>query len=106
VVADREPIVKPGLSLLPGRYAVCRLSAADPLPQWAVQGTFFSVTRTPAELSIVCDASAVPPRVQAESDWRILAVRGPLDFALTGIMAQLSGVLAALQDAGHPVERL
>ena len=83
------------VSLRPGRYAVCRLPAADPLPPWAVQGPFFSVTRTPAELSVVCDMTAVPPGVQAEPDWRVLAVQGPLDFELTGIIARLSGHLAA-----------
>jgi hypothetical protein len=83
------------LALWPGRYAVCRLDATDPLPQWAVQGAFFSVTRTPGELSVVCEMRAVPQGVQAEPDWRVLAVQGPLDFGLTGIMARLSGHLAA-----------
>jgi hypothetical protein len=83
------------LSVLPGRYAICRLNAADPLPQWAVQGTFFSVTRTSVELSVVCEIAAVPPGVQTEPDWRVLAVQGPLDFGLTGIIARLSSHLAA-----------
>ena len=83
------------LSVLPGRYAICRLEAADPVPPWAMQGTFFSVTRTSMELSIVCDMAAVPPGVRAEPDWRILAVQGPLDFGLTGIIAELAGHLAA-----------
>jgi len=83
------------LSVWPGRYAICRLDAADPLPRWALQGTFFSVTRTPAELSVVCETAAVPPGVPAEADWRVLAVQGPLDFGLTGIIAGLSAHLAA-----------
>ena len=83
------------LSVFPGRYAICRLDAAAPLPSWAVQGRFFSVTRTPLELSVVCETSAVPPDVQTEADWRVLAVDGPLDFALTGIIAGLSAHLAA-----------
>jgi hypothetical protein len=85
----------PALSVWLGRYAICRLNAADPLPPWAVQGTFFSVTRTSAELSVVCEMRAVPPGVQAEPDWRVLAVQGPLDFSLTGIIARLSAHLAA-----------
>jgi hypothetical protein len=39
--------------------------------------------------------SAVLPGVQAEPDWRVLAIQGPLDFALTGVIAGLSGRLAA-----------
>jgi uncharacterized protein len=83
------------LSVWPGRYAICRLPAADPLPPWAVQGGFYSVTRTSAELSVVCETTAVPPGVQAEPEWRVLAVQGPLDFSLTGIIARLSAQLAA-----------
>jgi hypothetical protein len=37
----------------------------------------------------------VPPGVQTEPDWRVLAVQGPLDFGLTGIIARLSAHLAA-----------
>ena len=56
-----------------------------------------SVTRTAAELSIVAPSAAVPPEVRAERDWRALRVAGPLDFALTGILASLAAPLA---DAG------
>ncbi len=36
----------------------------------------------------------VPEKIQAESEWRIIKVEGPLDFALVGILANLSGILA------------
>jgi hypothetical protein len=77
-----------------GSYAICRLDAADPLPAWATHGRFFSITRTSAELSIVCDTAAAPAGVSCERGWRALVVHGPLDFALTGIVAGLSAVLA------------
>jgi hypothetical protein len=45
------------LSVLAGRYAICRLDANDPLPDWAQlapgTGGFISVTRTVDELSLV-----------------------------------------------------
>lgn len=78
-----------------GSYAICRLDAADPIPAWATNGRFFSITRTSAELSIVCEANAAPTGVPCERGWRVLVVHGPLDFALTGIVANLSAVLAA-----------
>jgi uncharacterized protein len=78
-----------------GSYAICRLRAGDPIPAWAMQGPFFSLTRTAAELSVVCETDAVPAGVNGERGWRVLAVQGPLDFALTGIVARLSAVLAA-----------
>jgi len=82
------------LSVLPNLYAICRLPAeADP-PHWAQAGEIVSLTRTPDELSIVCPQEEVPPGVKCERDWRCLKVEGPLDFALTGILASLTGALA------------
>jgi hypothetical protein len=59
-----------------------------------MQGEFFSVTRTPAELSAVCDVGALPSGVKAEGPWLMLAVRGPLDFNMTGVLAGLATPLA------------
>lgn len=81
------------LTLLPQTLAVCRLAPDAPLPEWAA-GDFVSITRTPTELSIVCAQQAVPTTIQAERDWRGLVVAGPLDFALTGVMAALAQPLA------------
>ena len=83
------------LDLVPGSFAVCRLAAAEAQPPWATIGAFSSITRTPAELSIVCDASSVPPGVRAEGPFRAVVVRGPLDFSLTRVLASLAGPLAA-----------
>jgi len=82
------------LDLVPGLYLVSRLDPDVPIPTWATQGPLFSVTRTPSELSVVCAAANVPPGVKAEGPWRALAVRGPLDFNLTGVLASLTGPLA------------
>ena len=71
------------LELLDGTLAVCRLDAGAPVPAWAA-GPFVSVTRTDAELSVVCSAEGVPAGVRAEGGWRALRVRGPLGFGMTG----------------------
>ena len=86
----------PGLMLdpVPGSYAICRLAPGDSLPPWVVNGTFFSVTRTPTELSVVCDVADVPSGVKAEGPWSALAVRGPLDLNITGVLAGLATPLA------------
>jgi len=86
----------PGFTLdaVPGLYAICRLEPYAMVPAWATRGVFCSVTRTPTELSVVCDASGVPSPVRSEGPWRALAVRGPLDFNLTGVLASLTGPLA------------
>jgi hypothetical protein len=85
---------------LGGEYAVCRLDPGDALPPWADGAGFSSVTRTAYELSIVCEQSRVPEDVRAERGWHAFEVAGPLDFALTGILASLAAPLA---DAGVSV---
>ena len=82
------------LKILPVKMAICRLQPGEPVPACALLGEFFSVTRTAEELSIVCPEALVPANFQAERGWRAFMVAGPLDFALTGILAGLSGALA------------
>ena len=82
------------LSVLPGRFAICRLAPQSLIPDWATQGNFFALVRTDEELSIVCGEELAPAGVQMEGDWRVLKVEGPLDFSLTGILAELAGTLA------------
>ncbi len=77
--------------------AVCRLDPAEPLPDWSCRGTFFSLTRTPEELSIVCEEQYVPAMATGERGWRMLKIEGILDFGLVGIVAGVSAVLAAAQ---------
>jgi hypothetical protein len=85
------------LDLLEDIYAVCRLDPASPLPAWADGGEFVSVTRTAAELSVVCPQRLVPDGVRHEPGWRCLRLAGPIDFALTGVLAAL---LVPLAEAG------
>ncbi len=85
------------LALLPDALAICRLDPATPLPPWAQEGAFHSITRTVHELSVVCAEHLVPGNVRCERGWRCLAVNGPLDFTLTGVLA---GLAAPLAEAG------
>src|SRR5215510_13639068 len=85
------------LSVLPKTYAICRLDPTVPMPSLSATGDFWSMIRTRDELSIVCDETALPPTRAREGGWRILKCEGPLDFALTGIMAAIADPLA---DAG------
>ncbi|WP_439660948.1 ACT domain-containing protein [Lentzea sp. HUAS TT2] len=81
----------------PGEYAVTRLASDAPVPGGLLDLTdvLVSVTRTPAELSIIAPASFAVDGDTVEKGWRLLTVRGPLEFTLTGIMAALAGELAA-----------
>ena len=74
--------------------SICRLEKNAPIPEWALTGEFFSITRTAEELSVVCPQNQVPPGVQKQDGWKVLQVEGPLDFSLTGVLASLTGPLA------------
>lgn len=83
------------LTILPDDLAICRLGPEEALPDWLFwRADLVSVTRTPEELSIVCPAGDVPERVLAERGWRAFKVAGPLDLALTGVLARLTAPLA------------
>ena len=82
------------LTLFPERYAISRLAADAPLPEWASQGRFFSVTRTGDELSIVTELSCVPVGVQSQSGWRVLKVHGPFVLSEIGVLSALASPLA------------
>lgn len=77
-------------------YAVARVAADQPCPAWANFETagVVSITRTAIEWSIVMRDNAVPTDVQSERGFVLAEVEGPLDFALTGILARLTGALA------------
>ena len=82
------------LDILPHRLTVCRLPAEHPVPSWVDRLPFWSITRTADELSIVLPEEAASPQWRQESGWRVFKVRGPLEFALVGVMAQLTVALA------------
>lgn len=88
------------LHLMATTLAVARLPAHAGMPWWAAGSGFLSVTRTPDETSVVCDAGRVPDGVRAERGWRALRVAGTLPFAATGVLVSLATPLA---DAGVPI---
>ena len=122
------------LSVLQERLAVSRLAPDEPVPLWATQGVFFSVTRTSEELSIVTQESLTPAGVQSQPGWRALKLHGPFAFSEIGVVsalavplaevkigifivstfdtdyllvasADLEAAILALQDAGHSIHR-
>ena len=83
------------LETLPQTFAVCRLAPGEPFPDWSLgsQG-MLCLFRTAEELSIVCEESLVPAAIKSEGGWRAFRVKGTLDFALTGVLAQITVPLA------------
>lgn len=102
-MSNPPPLV---LRAVPGRYVVCRLEADAPVPDVCLEALrtpgagLVSLTRTAAELSIVCPEPMTPPGARVEGPWRAYVVAGTLDFSLVGILVQLTRPLA---DAGISV---
>ena len=83
------------LSVLKENYAIHRYTAYSDIPNRMNESDFCSVTKTKDELSVVSRQSdSMPETTDVSQDWRILKIEGPLDLSSTGIIAEISGILA------------
>lgn len=68
------------------------------MPEWAATGkaaeTFFSITRTTEETSIVAETDVVPEALRSKTNWRLMKVHGPFDLSAVGVLASLVTPLA------------
>ena len=85
---------------MPGPYAIVKLAADAPIPDWATQGEFSSITRTADELSIVCPADNLPANVHSQHRWICFKLEGPFPFSLTGILLSF---IEPLSNNGVPI---
>ena len=74
-----------------------RLGPGTEVPKWAGASSIFSITATATETSIVCAARSVPTKSVHQRPFTAFEVEGPLDFALTGVLAELLAPLAAAE---------
>jgi hypothetical protein len=84
------------LSVIEGLFAIVKLSPESSIPDWAMKGPFFSVTRSAEELSLVVSETNVPPAIDAARGWRMLKVHGPFAFSEVGVLAALANPLARI----------
>lgn len=82
------------LSVLPDTFAICRIDRNAQIPLWAQAGSFFSVTRTNDELSLVCLEECVPEGIQCEGNWKCLKIKGPFDLSTVGVLISIVEPLA------------
>jgi uncharacterized protein len=68
--------------------AVCRLAPDADVPDW-LAGPVTAVVRTPGELSLLCEAAAVPEGQMTIGPYTAFEVVGPLDPGLVGVLAEL-----------------
>ncbi|GAA3616759.1 ACT domain-containing protein [Marihabitans asiaticum] len=75
----------------PEQLAIARLAAGED-PTWPLASArFCSITRTPDETSVLCDAHLVPSGTRQEGPYVAFEVAGPLDFEMVGVMHELLG---------------
>ncbi|NVK24465.1 MAG: ACT domain-containing protein [Gammaproteobacteria bacterium] len=88
---------KQTLQLLNDQFTIHSFAYNDEIPSQVLRAPIFFIGKTFEELSIVCPSDITVDSLEHEAGWMALEVLGPLAFSLTGIMSQISGVLA---DAG------
>lgn len=85
-------------TLLPERFCIQRLPAGAQLDLGRLsQASWYSITRTQDEVSIVAPDGIDLGAAQREPGWSCLQLEGPLDLGMVGVLA---GILRVLADAG------
>jgi hypothetical protein len=98
-VSERSRSVRGrSFTLLPERFCIQRLPADAPLDLLRFLGaSWYSITRTQDELSIVAPEHVDVGAAEREPGWSCLQLEGPLDLGMVGVLA---GILRVLADAG------
>lgn len=86
------------LRVLESKFGILRLEKDSEVPSWIYKSDLFSITKTPEEMSIVCQENNIPENtpagIRVQRGWSCLKIKGPLDFGMTGILAGVSRILA------------
>jgi hypothetical protein len=83
------------LLVLDQEYTIHRLNPKSRIPSQIYSSSFYSITRTKDELSIVCESGISVKSLIENKGWSCFKVVGPLDLNMSGIISQFSAVLAA-----------
>ena len=92
--ADRGPAGKTYMELkrIDQKLTVCKVPDVSEID---MNADFCFIGKTDEEISLVCQTDKTPQKTTAREDgWRGFRIQGILDFALIGILARLSGILA------------
>lgn len=82
------------LRLIDEKFAIHSLAKNTEIPQQVFQAYIYFIAKTFDEISIVLPQEIKLNSDDVEPDWQALEVVGPLDFTLTGILSNISTVLA------------
>jgi len=82
------------LKRLNDTFTIHRFGPSARIPDEVFGEAFFSIVKTEEELSIVCRNAFTLNSDRCSQGWSCIKVSGPLDLNTTGILANLSKVLA------------
>ena len=82
------------LEVLDDTFTIHRLPTDSEIPNQVCQSQFYNISKSDEEMSIVCSSSVLLDSERSEVGWSCIKVLGPLDFSLTGIIAEISDILA------------
>ena len=88
------------LTVRPETFSLHRLAPDADMPAGISGAVVWFAGRTEKELSIVSPTSIPVEAPVSEPDWACLSVEGPLDFGMTGVLAEPATSLAS---AGIPI---
>lgn len=87
-------MAKQTLELLDDAFTIHSFAPDHAIPHAIYQTEIFFIAKTREELSIVCPSHLSLNSLESEPGWAAFEVIGPLGFSLTGILSNISGVLA------------
>jgi hypothetical protein len=82
------------MTLIEQTFTIHRLKADAGIPKTALTASFFAITRTEEELSIVLPESLEIQSDRHESGWSCFKVDGPLKLDQVGILSEIARTLA------------
>ncbi len=88
-----NPLKQLEIQPLPYDFTVCKIEDTE---EPDLRKAFFFLEKTDEEISLVCRTEDTPEKtLECEHGWKAFRVKGTLDFSLVGILAEISGILAA-----------
>jgi len=82
------------LYIVEGNYQLVMLPASHTIPAAVLEQEFYSVTRTPDELSIIVSETVTIECGHKETGWKIVKFVNNMDLSLVGVTAGIAAVLA------------
>lgn len=85
---------KQTLELIKDTFTIHSFPPTVDVPSKVYEAGIYFISKTYDELSIVCPSHIELDSLEQEKGWGALEVLGPLGFSLTGILSNISAVLA------------